>query len=152
MRTLADLLPTLSGPARTVALQATIDLAVAVLCLHLGAAKAESEICEDGMLAAAQALISRRFWSADLSPDEIAHRLGCSRAHLYRVFSRHGLTVAGYLREVRLQRCRAALIAAGPREKVGDIAFRGGFDNPVYFARLFHQRFGMRPSDARRSS
>lgn len=126
-----------------------LDLAATVLRLEFGSVPAESEVCEGGMLIAAQALIRRRFASPDLSPEEIAHRLGCSRAHLYRLFARHGLTVAGYLREVRLQRCHAALAAAGPRETVGDIAFRCGFDNPVYFAHLFYRRFGMRPSEAR---
>lgn len=149
MRSLAEIAPDLAPPARAAGLRAVLDLAATVLRLEFGSEPAESENCEDGMLVAAQALICRRFGSADLSPEEIAHRLGCSRAHLYRLFARHGLTVAGYLREVRLQRCRAALAAAGPRETIGDIAFRCGFDNPVYFAHLFYQRFGMRPSEAR---
>jgi AraC-like DNA-binding protein len=150
MRALADLLPSLNGTVRALALQASIDLAVTVLCHELGTARAESAECEDGMFVAAQAFICRHFGSTDLTPEQIAHRLGCSRAHLYRVFARNGLTVAGYLRDFRLERSRAALVNAGPRETVGDIAFRCGFDNPVHFARLFRQRFGMRPTDARR--
>jgi AraC-like DNA-binding protein len=126
-----------------------LELAAALLRLEFGAAPADSEVCEDGMLIAAQAFISRRFASTDLSPDAIARRLGCSRAHLYRVFARNGLTVAGYLREIRLQRCRTALATARPGDTVGDIAFRCGFDNPVYFAHLFRQRFGIRPTEAR---
>ncbi|MGH7099355.1 MAG: helix-turn-helix domain-containing protein [Stellaceae bacterium] len=148
MRALAEIAPNLDPAARAAGLSAVLDLAATVLRLEFGSASPESEVCEDGMLIAAQALIRRRFASPDLSPEEIAHRLGCSRAHPYRLFARHGLTVAGYLRETRLQRCRAALAAAGPREMVGDIAFRCGFDNPVYFAHLFYQRFGMRPSEA----
>jgi len=61
--------------------------------------------------------------AGSLSPEAIAHRVGCSHA---------------------------ALAAAGPRDTVGNIAFRSGFDNPVYFAHLFYQRFGMRPSDVSR--
>lgn len=148
LRALADSLPGLGPVARAAGLRATIDLAATVLRLEFGS-DPESEICENGVLVAAQALICRRFGSTDLSPGEIARRLGCSRAHLYRVFARNGLTVAGYLREVRLERCRAALAAALPRDTVGDIAFRCGFDNPVHFARLFRERFGMRPSEAR---
>ena len=149
MRALAEIAPNLDPAARAAGLHAVLDLAATVLRLEFGSEPADSEVCADGMLVAAQALIRRRFGSPDLSPEEIARRLGCSRAHLYRLFARHGMTVAGYLREVRLQHCRAALAAAGPRETVGDIAFRCGFDNPVYFAHLFHQRFGMRPSEAR---
>jgi AraC-like DNA-binding protein len=106
-------------------------------------------MCEDGMLIAAQAFIRRHFGSTELTPHNIARRLGCSRAHLYRVFARRGLTIAGYLREIRLQNCRAALTAARPREPVADIAFRCGFTNLVYFARLFRERFGLRLRELR---
>ncbi|HEY1301223.1 MAG TPA: helix-turn-helix domain-containing protein [Stellaceae bacterium] len=149
MRALAEAAPDLDPAARSAGLGAVIELATTVLRLEFGSEPAESEACADGMLVAAQALICRRFGTVDLSPEEIARRLGCSRAHLYRLFARHGLTVAGYLREIRLQRCRAALATAGPHETVADIAFRCGFDNPVHFARLFRERFGMRPRDAR---
>jgi AraC-like DNA-binding protein len=149
MHAFAEIAADLGPPARAAGLRAMIDLAVTVLRLEFGSEPAESEVCEDGMLVAAQALICRRFAAADLTPGKIAQRLGCSRAHLYRIFARHGLTVAGYLREVRLERCRAALAGAGPHETIGDIAFRCGFDNPVHFTRLFRERFGVRPREAR---
>lgn len=149
LRALAAIAPDLDPAARAAGLRSVLDLATTALRLEFGSEPADSEVCEDGMLIAAQALIRRRSASTDLSPAAIAHRLGCSRAHLYRLFARHGLTVAGYLREVRLQRCRAALAAAAPRETVGDIAFRCGFENAVYFTQLYYRRFGMRPSEAR---
>jgi len=150
MRVLADLLTGMNVTTRAVALQATIDLAVSVLCLELGPAKGESDECEDGMFAAALCFINRNFGSDRLSPEIIAARLGCSRAHLYRLFARRDLTVAGYIREVRLQRCRVALESgAASRSTIGDIAFRCGFTNPTHFTRLFTQRFGVRPREAR---
>ena len=145
MQALGDAAPDLDPASRAAGLKAVLDLAVTVLRLEFGTAPAESEVCEDAMLIAAQALIRRRIGSTGLSPGEIAHRLGCSRAHLYRVFARHGLTVAGYLREIRLQHSREALAAATPRDTVGDIAFRCGFEDPVHFTRLFRQRFGVTP-------
>ncbi len=150
MKSFAEIAAGLDPAARAAGLRSILDLAATVLRLEYGTVPAESEVCEDGMLVAAQALIRRRFGETDLSPDAIAHRLGCSRAHLYRVFARHGLSVAGYLRETRLQRSHVALAAAEPRDTVGNIAFRCGFDNPVYFAHLFYQRFGMRPSEVLR--
>lgn len=149
MQALAEAMPGLGPAARAAGLHAVLDLAMTVLRLEFGSEPVDSGICEDGMLVAAQALICRRFSSPGLAPGEIAHRLGCSRAQLYRVFARHGLTVAGYLREVRLERCRAALATAGPRETISDIAFRCGFDNPAHFTRLFRERFGVRPREAR---
>jgi AraC-like DNA-binding protein len=131
-------------------LEATTDLAVTVLCVDLGQAKSDRGICEDGIFVAAQCFINRNFGSHELSPDSVAARLGCSRAHLYRVFGRHEMTVAGYIREVRLQRSHAALTAASAwRDSIGDIAFRCGFANPVYFAHLFLDRFGTLPSELR---
>ncbi|HUB16411.1 MAG TPA: helix-turn-helix domain-containing protein [Acetobacteraceae bacterium] len=145
MRALAEAAPDLDSEGRAAGLRSVLDLAATVLRLEFAGEQPESEVCEDGMLIAAQALIRRRFGSTDLSPDSIAQRLGCSRAHLYRVFARHGLTVAGYLREVRLLKCREALARAGPRDTVGAIAFRCGFEHPVHFTRLFRQRFGLTP-------
>jgi AraC family transcriptional regulator, positive regulator of tynA and feaB len=145
MRALADAAPDLDATGRAAGLRATLDLAATVLRLGYRAEHAESEVCEDGMLIAAQALISRQFQASELTPDAIAHRLGCSRAHLYRLFARHDLTVAGYLREVRLQHARRRLAAAGPRETIGDIAFRCGFEDAVHFTRLFRQKFGITP-------
>lgn len=150
IRALAKIATDLDPAARTAGLRSVLDLAVTALRLEFGSDHADSDACENGMFIAARALIDRCFASTDLSPERIAGRLGCSRAHLYRVFARNGLTIAGYLREVRLQRCRAALAAAGPRDTVGDIAFRCGFDNPVYFAHLFRRRFGMRPREVLR--
>jgi len=146
MRAFADAVPDLEPTARAAGLRAVMDLAATVLRLEFGTETAESDICEDGMLIAAQALIARHFGSTDLSPDAIARRLGCSRAHLYRVFARNGLTVAGFLRETRLLRSRADLGSAGPHDTIGDVAFRCGFEDPTHFTRLFRQRFGMTPS------
>jgi AraC family transcriptional regulator, positive regulator of tynA and feaB len=149
MRSFADVVDGLDPATRGAGLRSVLDLAVTALRLEYGTAVAESEDCKDGMLLAAQTLMCQRIGEVDLSPEGLAGPLGCSRAHLYRVFARNGLTIAGYLREIRLQRCRAALAVAGPSDTVADIAFRCGFDNPVYFSRLFRQRFGIRPTDAR---
>jgi AraC-like DNA-binding protein len=149
MRSLAEVAGELDPTARLAGLHAVVELAATVLRLSFGSEPGDSATCEDGMLIAAQAFIRRHFGSTELTPDNIARRLSCSRAHLYRVFARNGLTIAGYLREVRLQNCRTTLAAAGSREPVADIAFRCGFTNPVYFARLFRERFGLRPSELR---
>jgi AraC-like DNA-binding protein len=148
---LAEATPDLDPAGRAAGLHAVLELTVAALRLAFGNEPADSEICEDAALIAAQALICRCFGLTDLSPERIASRLGCSRAHLYRVFARNGLTIAGYLREVRLRRCRAALAAAGSGDTVADIAFRCGFDNPVHFTHLFRRRFGMLPREVLRS-
>jgi AraC-like DNA-binding protein len=146
LRTLANILPRLKSPAREAALDATVDLATSVLRCELGA-RLEDEANNAGLFAAAEIFIRRHLATPRLSPERIAHQLGCSRAHLYRVFAEQGETVANYIRELRLQRARS-LLAGGSDDnlRIGDIAYRCGFEDPVQFSRLFRQRFDVTPS------
>jgi AraC-like DNA-binding protein len=148
MRTLAATGAGLTPATRAIALQSVIDLALTTLRVEFSDDGHRSD-ADDGVFTAAQCFINRHFGDAELTPDRVAAYLRCSRAHLYRVFARHDLAVADYIREVRLQRARAVLEAATTGETIGDIAFRCGFTNPVYFARLFRERFGLLPREVR---
>ncbi|HEY5849912.1 MAG TPA: helix-turn-helix domain-containing protein [Lysobacter sp.] len=101
------------------------------------------------LLAKAQLHMQTHFRRHDLSVDEIAAAVGCSRTSLYRLFSAQSLTVLGFLRETRLQRCRTALAAAPVQANIGQIAFQHGFVDLHAFTRLFKRRFAMTPGQAR---
>jgi AraC-like DNA-binding protein len=148
---LANMAPRLKNAVRAAALDATVELAASVLRCELGA-RIEDEANNTGLFVAAQMLIRRHLTSHHLNPELIARQLRCSRAHLYRVFAAQGETVANYVRELRLQRAYDLLAHdnAG-KEQIGDIAYRCGFEDPVHFARLFRQRFGVTPSKLRSS-
>ncbi len=149
MQVLAEIMPQLSAAARAAALDATVALATTVLRVEFGS-RLEDEENGPGLFAAAQAFIDRHLCSSLLNPELIARQLGCSRAHLYRVFAAHSVTVADYVREARLRRAHALLAGSSDRdERIGDIAFRCGFDDPVHFARLFRCRFGITPREVR---
>jgi AraC-like DNA-binding protein len=112
----------------------------------------EDEANNAGLFAAAQMLIRRHLTSHHLNPELIARQLNCSRAHLYRVFAARGESVARYLRELRLQRAHELLAGDNiPKQQIGDIAYGCGFEDPVHFARMFRQRFGLTPSELRSS-
>ncbi|MGH7154063.1 MAG: helix-turn-helix domain-containing protein [Acetobacteraceae bacterium] len=146
---LAKLAPGLSLRARAAALEATVSLATAALRVEFGA-PVEEEENSAGLFAAARLLIERHLASRHLSPEWIAAQLGCSRAHLYRIFAGHDATVAGYVRDARLRRARALLVRGeNGNVRVGDVAFRCGFDDPAHFARLFRRYFGLKPTDLR---
>jgi AraC family transcriptional regulator, positive regulator of tynA and feaB len=147
MQVLAEIMPQMSPAARAAALEATVALATTVLRVAFGS-RLDDERNGPGLFAAGQVFIDQHLCSRHLSPEMIARHLGCSRAHLYRVFAAHGATVADYVRESRLRRAYA-LLAAGNDERIGDIAFRSGFDDPVHFARLFRCRFGVTPREVR---
>lgn len=149
MQVLAEIMPRLSATARAAALETTAALATTALRVEFGS-RLDDEENGPGLFAAARVFIDRHLCSHDLNPDLIARHLGCSRAHLYRVFAAHGVRVADYTREARLRRAHTLLASDADRnERIGDIAFRCGFDDPVHFTRLFRGRFGIAPRELR---
>ena len=127
---MANIVPRLKNPVRAAALDATVELAMSVLRCELGA-RIEDEANDTGLFAAAQVFIRRHLASHHLSLELIARQLHCSRAHLYRVFAARGETVAGYVRELRLQRAYDSLAHDNPsKEQIGGIAYRCGFEDP----------------------
>lgn len=88
----------------------------------------------------------------DLTPASIARELGVSRTQLYKHFDKVG-GVNTYIRRRRLRRGLAAL--CDPRHadrRIGEIAYDAGFADEAHFSRLFRQRFGMSPREARASA
>jgi AraC-like DNA-binding protein len=69
---------------------------------------------------------------------------------LHRLFARHGLTVAGWIKTRRLEGCRRALHAS-PRspQPIREIAARHGLLNASYFSREFTQMYGESPRQYR---
>jgi AraC-like DNA-binding protein len=72
---------------------------------------------------------------------------------LHQLFHNQGLTVAGYIRQRRLERCRRDLtdpaLAARP---VAAIAATWGFTSAADFSRAFRTAHGMPPAEYRRSA
>ncbi len=85
----------------------------------------------------------------DLGSAWIARTLGCSRATLYRVFSEHGLTVANYIRNERLDRLRLLLETASSDAAIGELAASCGLYDSPNLSRSFRARYHMTPSEAR---
>jgi AraC-like DNA-binding protein len=81
---------------------------------------------------------------------QLAHMLGCSRAHLYRLFERQGQTIGGQLREFRMQRART-LLETQPGESIGMISLRCGYTDLSAFGKAFRRHFGFAPSECRES-
>ncbi|WP_454632968.1 helix-turn-helix domain-containing protein [Bradyrhizobium cenepequi] len=85
----------------------------------------------------------------ELTPDDIRRGINVSRTQLYKMFSENGLTVAGYLRDVRLRRFVDALRTTDVTG-IGRLAWTCGFDmQAADFTRLFKRVYGMTPRQAR---
>ncbi|MGV9563357.1 AraC-like ligand-binding domain-containing protein [Streptomyces sp. NPDC003480] len=96
--------------------------------------------------------IRARLGEQELTPTAVAAAHHISLRALQYLFREDGVTVAGFIREQRLERCRADLtdpLLAG--RSVAAIAFRAGFSDAAAFSRAFKARYGMPPGAYRRS-
>ena len=59
------------------------------------------------------------------------------------------MTVAGYLREQRLQGAHRDLTTSLLDERIHVVCNRWGIRDPAHFSRLFKRRFDMTPGEAR---
>lgn len=87
-----------------------------------------------------------------LTVEDIAEAVGVGARALQDGFRRHlETTPMAYLRDVRLERVRAELIAGAPGSTtITDVAFRWGFVHLGRFSRAYRQRFGETPSETLR--
>ncbi|WP_168201405.1 helix-turn-helix domain-containing protein [Qingshengfaniella alkalisoli] len=108
-----------------------------------------SEHSHAGLLAAAQRYIRRHLTDRDISPASVAAAIGCSRSMLYKLFSESELTVYGYIRELRLQQLLRLLQKEKGNVPIHTLAQRCGLYNTPNVNRVFRNRFGMSPSEAR---
>jgi AraC-like DNA-binding protein len=152
IRTLYRSAPLLSPAEASTAASSLIDL----LALAFNGVGFRSGDAPDAM-APAELLRVQNFIRANLAapalaPDMVAAALGISRARLYRLFAPIG-GIAEYIREQRLRRCLADLVAGHlAHRQIAEVAYSWGFADPAHFARAFKQRFGRTPSEVRRTA
>ncbi|RFS82574.1 helix-turn-helix domain-containing protein [Actinomadura spongiicola] len=99
------------------------------------------------------AFIRDNLGDAGLTPDAIAAAHHISLRYLHRLFQEEGRTVAGLVRELRLERCRRDL--ADPRQAdrpIQTIAARWGFTSAAHFSQAFRGAYGISPREYRRQS
>lgn len=87
--------------------------------------------------------------SRDLSVDEIAAAVGVSPSLLYRLFRENGQTPVEYLRRVRIEKAKQALLAA-PRGNILSVAEGCGFSDFSYFCKVFREETGSTPGNFRK--
>jgi AraC-like DNA-binding protein len=130
-------------------IQAASEMALAAL-QTLARGRLDVDQMADGLFACAGVAIERHYADPALSPQSIAAMLGCSRASLYRLFARHGRSVAASIWSARLEQAQRMLTAAGCAHlRVGEIAFRCGFVNTSTFSHMFRRHYGLSPRELR---
>jgi AraC-like DNA-binding protein len=138
---------------------ATVDscrVADGVLCLI--ASLCESRLRDRPLRAPSQgelmlrihAYVDANLADPGLSPEGIAAAHYISRRYLYKLFSREGTSVARWIRERRLERCRQQLRdPAHAHESVSQIGARWGLTNLTHLGRLFRDAYGCTPTEYR---
>lgn len=136
----------LDGPSTSVAMQAAVDLAVGAFArAHPDRDTRPDERYDGAFYAAACRYIQLQLGDPDLTAASIAHALGCSRAHLYRVFAQHEQAIGEIIRTGRLVRA-SALLTSQAALSVGQVATACGFASPSAFARSFRDWNGLTPT------
>jgi AraC-like DNA-binding protein len=105
------------------------------------------------LLTTVQGFIQQHLGDPGLSPAGIAAAQHISLRSLHQLFHDEGLTVAGWIRQRRLERCRRDLAdPALAHRPVAAIAARWGFTSAADFSRMFRAVHGMPPAEYRRSA
>jgi AraC-like DNA-binding protein len=103
------------------------------------------------LLTTVQAFIQQRLGDPGLSPAMIAAAHHISLRTLHQLFHDGGLTVAGWIRQRRLECCRRDLSDPALADRpVAAIAGRWGFSSAADFSRAFRAVHGLPPSEYRR--
>ncbi|GAA1616539.1 helix-turn-helix domain-containing protein [Leucobacter chromiireducens] len=91
--------------------------------------------------------IDQHLASPELSPGSIAAAHFISTRHLHALFRQADTTVSAWIRERRLERCRADLLDPVLADRtVSAIASRWGFSDAAHFSRVFKSAYGVSPS------
>jgi AraC-like DNA-binding protein len=99
------------------------------------------------LLASVQTFIDRRLSDPQLSPSMIAAAHYISVRYLHRLFESQHATVAGWIRQRRLERCRRDLVDPTLADlPVGAIAARWGLTDASHFSRMFRDAYGLPPA------
>jgi AraC-like DNA-binding protein len=129
--------------------QALIELLVAVLAGLPGgeAARGAQQISRVSQI------VETLLPDPDLSLRRLADASGLAPRTVQKLLAAAGQTFAGYVRDRRLERCRAEL--ENPQmadQSIGEISRRWGFSYPAYFSRAFRRAYGVSPRAWRRRS
>jgi AraC-like DNA-binding protein len=131
---------------------ALMDLLIVALAARLDRAEAiEPATRRRALLASVQSFVDQQRGDPALCPGVIAAAHHVSLRHLYKLFEEQHTSVAGWIRQRRLERCRRDLLdPALAHWPVSAIAARWGLIDPAHFSRTFRAAYGFPPAEYRR--
>lgn len=104
----------------------------------------------DEYMVQAKEYIRNQFWRNGLTVPQIAAVLNVERTYLYRIFKENlGMSPQQYLKEFRME--RACVLLEDTGLPIQSVACSVGYEDALYFSRVFRKAKGMSPSDYRLS-
>ena len=98
---------------------------------------------EPAKLSHAKQYMERSFRNP-ISRKEVAQYLDITPEHLNYLFKHHEtVTPVEYLTRLRLRAAKELLLAAD--QNISEVAYQTGFNDPLYFSRIFKREFGIPP-------
>ena len=86
-------------------------------------------------------------YHASISIEEFAIRSGITRNYLYTLFRKeYGVSPKEYLMDLRIEKAKLLLSDRAQHRTVSDVAYAVGFNDPLYFSKVFKSRTGKSPS------
>lgn len=124
-----------------------LDLITTMLGRHLVSEDAvPTEVRRRSLLAQVRSYVRQHLGDVALSPRLIAEAHHVSVRSLHRIFEDEETTLAAYIRQQRLERCRLDLADPALREQpIQHIAARRGFRDKAHFSRAFRAAYGETP-------
>lgn len=149
---IATQLPELKSPIGHRLAMNIVDLLSTLLADEIYSRPTQGADSHAKMLRRIQHHIEANLADPTLSPESIARAHHMATRTLQKVFSAAGLTVAGWMRERRMEHCRRDL--ADPlcaHVPIGEIGACWGLVDAAHFSRVFRNTFGLSPSQYRRN-
>lgn len=88
-----------------------------------------------------------------LKINDIAKTFHISRNYLYTIFKQeYNVSPQEYLISCRIEKAKKLLKSKSTPLSINEVATASGFENPLYFSRLFHDRVGVSPSQFRKNN
>ncbi|GAA3679467.1 helix-turn-helix domain-containing protein [Arthrobacter ginkgonis] len=150
LKQIGSLLPTLDGPIGHRLAMNVVDLLSTVLADEVYSRAGQTVDSNVRLLRRIQHFIGAQLANPGLDPAMIAAAHFVSVRSLHKLFAASGLTVAGWVRERRLEHCRRDLsdpLHAGV--PVGAIGARWGLPDAAHFSRAFRTAYGVSPAQYR---
>jgi AraC-like DNA-binding protein len=140
-------------PSAAAVAAASIDLARALLVSAARSGRHARQVFAETLMTRIRAFTRLHLADPDLGPEVIAAAHGISTRQLYKLCNDAGLSLEQWIINERLQQVRHELTQPHRQHiPIAAVARGWGFRDPTHFTRRFKARYGMTPSEYRRSA